>query len=779
MKTKATRNEKLKVLCLEDDPRDAEIMRELLTNEGFDLKVDCTEAEKEFVSFLRGNTYDVILSDFKLPGFDGFTALRYAKEICPQVPFICVSGTIGEEAAVELLKQGAVDYVLKDNLKRLPAAIKRALDEAKEKELRRQAEEALQESETRYRSILQSATDAIITVDSSGIIIGWNSAAERIFGYSYTEAVGQPLTSIILFYPLDEHTNRMMEFQTEGDQNVLGKTGVYKGFRKDKSEFPIELSLSSWETKSGQFFTCIVRDITERKRAEEELKKSEEKYRSIFENVQDVYYETALDGTILEVSPSIEIMSKGQYHRDDLIGKSMYDFYSVAGGRQTLIALLQERGSVSDYEIMLKNRDGSQVPCSISTKIQLDVQGTPLKVIGSMRDITERKSLQSQILQTQKVQSIGTLAGGIAHDFNNILGIILAYTSVLERSEGDKEKVSKSTTAITQAVGRGAALVRQILTFARQTGVVVKPMFIPDLIHEIINMLKETFPEVIEFRTTMENNVPFINADHSQMHQVLLNLCVNARDAMPTGGIIGIDVKTVTSKTIVQQFPDAKNARYIFISVSDTGIGMDEATRSRIFDPFFTTKEQGKGTGLGLSVVHGVIQDHHGFISVESTVGQGTTFRLYIPVPQEEKRTQEIKNTKVEELQRGSETILFVEDEELLREIVQSTLESNGYKVLLATNGREAVEIYKKQYKDIALVLSDMGLPKLAGIDVYAMLKEINPNVKIIFASGFISLETRSELFKEGAKGFIQKPYNVYEVLQMVREVLNENGGKI
>jgi len=1157
MKTKDKRNEKLRVLCLEDDPRDAEIMRALLTNAGFDLGIDCTDKEKEFVSFLRSNTYDIILSDFKLPGFDGFKALRLSMEICPNVPFICVSGTIGEEAAVELLKQGAVDYVLKDRLTRLPVAIRRALDEAKEKESRRRAEEALHESEARNRSILQSATDAIVTVDSSGMIIGWNSAAERTFGYNYTEAVGQPLISIVSFYRLDEHTNRMMEFQSERSQDAIGKTGIYKGYRKDKSEFPIELSLSSWETKSGQFFTGIIRnitdrkqaeealreseekyhnlyrsaslgifhstiegkfidmnpalarmlgynspeeavecitniseqvyaepplrdavatgtlkaggiltvenlyrrrdgsiwsgmlhirivtdqhgntsyyegfveDITERKQTEEKLKKSEEKYRSIFENVQDVYYETLFDGTILEVSPSIELMSKEQYHRSDLKGRSMYELYADAKNRDDIISAMQKTGSVTDSEVRLKNRDGSFIFCSISAKIKLDAEGRPEKIIGSMHDITERKraeealreseerfrslyenstvglyrttpegkivsanstlvkmlgyssfeeltlrnleeegfepsykrkhfieqiesngevhgletawicrdgsnvyiresaravrdsngktiyydgsveniterkqaenalvyernllrslmdnvpdqiyfkdinsrflrmsksqaekfalsdpaqaigktdfdffteehakpayeheqeiiktglplvnieeketwpdgketwvsttkvplrdltgkiigtfgisrdvteqkKLQSQLMQTQKFLSIGTLAGGIAHDFNNILGIILAFTSVLERSEGDKEKISKSTTAITQAVSRGAGLVRQILTFARQTSAVVKPVLIPDLVREIVNMLKETFPEVIEFKTTMENNVPFINADHSQMHQVLLNLCVNARDAMPKGGIIGIEVKTVTSETLVRQFPEAKNDRYISISVSDTGIGMDEATRSRIFDPFFTTKEQGKGTGLGLSVVYGIIQDHHGFISVDSTVGQGTTFHLYIPILQEEKKPEEIKYIKVEELQRGSETILFVEDEELLRDIVQSSLESNGYKVLIASHGREAVDIYKKQYKDIALVLSDMGLPKLGGIDVYAILKEINPKIKIIFASGFISLETRSELFKEGVKGIIQKPYSIHEVLQMVREVLDEH----
>ncbi len=557
------------------------------------------------------------------------------------------------------------------------------------------------------------------------------------------------------------------------DDEIIGVVNFYSSEKDFFNEEELKLLEELASDVSYALHSLELED--QRLQSEIKMKESENRYRRIFENVQDVYYEASIDGTILEISPSIEMISKKQYKRDELIGKSMNEFYPNKGERQAFLSAIQERGSVTDYEVTLKNRDGSIIPCSISAKLQFDAQGNPEKIIGSIIDITERKLYQSQLMQNQKVQSIGTLAGGIAHDFNNILGIILVFTSILEQSEGDKEKISKSTIAINQAVHRGAALVRQILTFARQTGVSMKPMRIPDLIRELVVMLKETFPAVIEFQTNVEMDIPIINADQSQMHQVLLNLCVNARDAMPKGGIIGIEVKKVASETVIRQFPKAEKGRYISISVSDTGTGMDEATKSCIFDPFFTTKEQGKGTGLGLSVVYGVIQEHHGFISVESEIGQGTTFHMYLPVPQEEKKLNDIEKVKTEATQGGSETILFVEDELLLREVVQSTLESNGYKVLIAADGRQAVEIYKKQYKDISLVLTDMGLPKLTGIDEYAMLKEINPNVKVIFASGFISFDTRSELLKEGVKGFILKPYNLNEVLEMVREILNED----
>ena len=562
-------------------------------------------------------------------------------------------------------------------------------------------------------------------------------------------------------------------FPLQIDDEIIGVVNFYSS----EKDFFNEEELKLLEELASDVSYALHSLELENKRtqAEKETQESENKYRRIFENVQDVYYEALIDGTILEISPSIEMISKKQYNRDELIGKSMNEFYPNKGERQAFLSALQERGSVVDYEVTLKNRDGSIIPCSISAKLQFDAQGNPEKIIGSIIDITERKLYQSQLMQSQKVQSIGTLAGGIAHDFNNILGIILVFTSILEQSKGDEEKISKSTATIIQAVNRGAALVRQILTFARQTGVSMKPLRIPDLIRELVVMLKETFPAVIEFQTNVEMDIPIINADQSQMHQVLLNLCINARDAMPKGGIIGIEVKTVASERLVPQFSNAENCRYISISVSDTGTGMDEETKNRIFDPFFTTKEQGKGTGLGLSVVYGVIQEHHGFISVESTVGQGTTFHIYLPMQQEEKKMQEAEKVKTEMAQGGSETILFVEDELLLREVVQSTLESIGYKVIIAANGQEAVDIYKKQFKNISLVLSDLGLPKLSGTDEFALLKKINPNVKVIFASGYISIETKSELLKQGAKGFILKPYNLNEVLQMVREVLNEN----
>jgi two-component system, cell cycle sensor histidine kinase and response regulator CckA len=396
-------------------------------------------------------------------------------------------------------------------------------------------------------------------------------------------------------------------------------------------------------------------------------------------------------------------------------------------------------------------------------------------ILEVFQDITEQKKLQQELIQSQKLLSIGTMAGGIAHDFNNILAIILGYSSILHSIKDNSEKFTNGVTAIRQAVDRGAGLVRQILTFARKTDTSFEPLSISDLVLELISMLQQTFPKIITFNTHIEKHLPYIQADHTQMHQALLNLCVNARDAMPQGGEISIVITKIAGETIKDRFPQADNLWYVSLNVSDTGMGMNEFTRSQIFDPFFTTKEKGKGTGLGLSVVYGIIQAHHGFVHVDSTPEQGTTFRLYFPVPQETKAAQETHDQTTEQISGGNETLLFVEDEPLLLDMVQILLESNGYIVYTAKDGEEAVQVYQEHSSEIALVISDMGLPKLTGISEFEKMKEINPSMKIIFASGYFEPNMKTTLEQAGVKAFLQKPYVIEDILSKIRKTLDSH----
>jgi len=322
--------------------------------------------------------------------------------------------------------------------------------------------------------------------------------------------------------------------------------------------------------------------------------------------------------------------------------------------------------------------------------------------------------------------------------------------------------------------------VRQLLTFARKTEVQFQSVRVNDVIEELGKLLEETFPKTIEVSISLDRSIPLIIGDPNQLHQALLNVCINARDAMldarkpgMPGGKLVLGTGTVLGSELRERIPNARADDYVCITVSDTGVGMDEATRSRIFEPFFTTKEPGRGTGLGLSVVYGIIESHHGFIEVDSELDRGTTFRLYLPVPPREVDSSKVESEGVGEAPAGGETILIVEDEEMLLELLRTLLESKGYKTLTATDGVSAVATYRDHHDEIDLVLMDVGLPGIEGREVLANLQQINRGVRVIFASGYVDPRVKSELYKAGAKLFIQKPYVPAEVLRCIREVLD------
>ncbi len=401
------------------------------------------------------------------------------------------------------------------------------------------------------------------------------------------------------------------------------------------------------------------------------------------------------------------------------------------------------------------------------------VSGKTVGRVWSFRDITEQRKLEAQFLQTQKLEGLGTLAGGIAHDFNNILGIIMGHSSLLERFKADPQKLSQSVEAITKATQRGASLVKQLLTFARKTETLFESVSINNMISEINKLIQETFPKTITISTSLQQDLPAIVADATQIHQVLLNLCVNARDAMPKRGTLSISTSAIEGEPLRSRFPKATARQYVRIEVADTGIGMDEATRQRIFEPFFTTKDIGKGTGLGLALVFSIVGNHNGFIDVQSKLDEGTTFTIYLPISERTPEVSQPTRQAVEEIPGGTETILVIEDEEMLRNLVKAVLVSKGYTVLTAEDGMQGVEMYQSHQDQIAIVLSDVGLPALSGQDVLKRIREMNPKAKVILASGFIDPETKSEMYKAGLKNFIQKPYLPDEVLQKIREVID------
>ncbi|MFT3783307.1 MAG: PAS domain S-box protein [Nibricoccus sp.] len=392
----------------------------------------------------------------------------------------------------------------------------------------------------------------------------------------------------------------------------------------------------------------------------------------------------------------------------------------------------------------------------------------------SMReDITERKKLEDQLRQAQKMESLGTLAGGIAHDFNNVLAIINGFTEIaLSRGPAD-EAQARHLREIHNAAQRAIGLVRQILTFSRKTEATFKSVSLNQHIRDLGRMCAETFPRTVSFNLELDESIPSIWADPNQLQQVIMNLCVNARDAMPGGGLIAVSTSKVVGASIAQLGADPAR-QYICIKVSDTGCGMPPHVRARIFEPFFTTKQNSGGTGLGLAVVYGIILNHKGFLDVESVEGQGSAFLVYLPLeaPKVSAQAPESQTAPAEEFPRGSETILVVEDEASLRELLRTILEPRGYKVLVASDGARAIDILLTEPGTIDAVLLDLNLPQLNGVDVFKTLRRLRPDAKVIIISGNITPDTRRELNSLGQPEFLPKPYQIEELGRRLRTVL-------
>ncbi len=384
-----------------------------------------------------------------------------------------------------------------------------------------------------------------------------------------------------------------------------------------------------------------------------------------------------------------------------------------------------------------------------------------------LRSMEQREKLEEQLRQSQKMEAVGTLAGGIAHDFNNILGIILGYTQELLNTNGDDhESRSQSLQVIASSAERGAKIVKQLLTFARKTGAEHKPLDVNALIRETLEILKEIFPKTLRFSLNLDPAVPLIDGDHNQLQQALINICLNARDAMPEGGTLSIFTRRTPAEEARDRFPEAR-ADYICLEVSDTGSGMEEKIRQRVFEPFFTTKKDG-GTGLGLSVVYGIVQTHGGFIDLESKSSGGTAVKIFLPIASQTNLSLENQPNGRKEIFSGDQTILVVEDEAHMLELVRLSAEKRGFHVFIAHDGEQAVELYQKQWKEIDVVVLDWGLPRLDGSAVFRKLKEINPNVTVIGVSGYLEFDLKDRMLKEGVRDFLQKPCTPNEILEKV-----------
>ena len=507
------------------------------------------------------------------------------------------------------------------------------------------------------------------------------------------------------------------------------------------------------------------------------LRASERKYRSLVESIPDIIFALDLDGSIAYIGPRWKKILG--HDEAEVLGKYFIDFIPPEEHSFVIRVFKEvrnEKKNVENILLQFYRKDGQLRYFSSSAAPMLDDQGRVAGTMGIARDITERRKLEEQLLQAQKMESIGNLAGGIAHDFNNLLGGILGYASFAKKKMSPKDPLYHSLNSIERSATQAAELTKQLLGFARRGKYQVKPINCNALVQELARFLKRTMDKRINLKIELDPHLHLIEGDETQLQQSLINICLNARDAMPSGGILKIVTGNQTlSNNFGEKQREGKKGDYVKITLSDTGIGMTQELCSQIFEPFFTTKEPGRGTGLGLSMVYGIIQNHGGYIELKSEPGQGTSFELLLPALAELtiEETPPLPPGRI--IPKGSETILFVDDEEIIRQLGADILEDVGYKVLFASGGEEAIRIYQQKRKKIALVILDMVMPGLGGRETFLKLKEINSKIKVLLSSGYSTNEGVGEILKEGVGGFIQKPYRDEDLIGKVREVLDSN----
>lgn len=514
--------------------------------------------------------------------------------------------------------------------------------------------------------------------------------------------------------------------------------------------------------------TC--EDITERRRAEDALRASEERYRSLFEESTDGIFITQRDGVLIDANKSY--LDLFGYDREGLVGASVLKTYTNPSDWNGYRYKIEEHGYVKDYPITGRKKDGTEMECLLTASVQRAPDGTILSYRGIVRDITHEKALEKQLLQAQKMEAIGTLAGGVAHDFNNLLQVVLGYSELLLKDQHIPAPSRDRARRIGHVARTGADLVQRLLTFSRKTEIKPRPIDLNGQIRQVRQLLSRTIPKMIEIELILAPDLAAINADPSQIEQVLMNLTLNSKDAMPEGGHLIIETENVTlNEEYRRTHLGSKPGVYVLLSVSDTGSGMERETVERIFEPFYTTKGPGEGTGLGLAMVYGIVKQHGGYIMCYSEPGEGTTFKIYFPALVSD--IEDEQSLALEYPSGGTETILLVDDEELICDLGKEIFQEAGYSVLTASNGREALELYEREPGRIALVVLDLIMPGMGGKQCLEELLRFDPEAKVLVASGYSMNGPTREALAVGARGFIPKPYDMRQLLQTVRDVLD------
>jgi PAS domain S-box-containing protein len=882
---------RLRVLVVEDTADDAELMILALRQGGLDPTWERVETADALKAALATGPWDAVLSDYTLPSFGATAALEVVRAADLDLPFLVVSGTVGEEVAVGTMRAGANDYVLKHNLTRLAPAVAREVREAENRRARRAGEQAT----AHLAALVESAEDAIISKDLNGDVTSWNPAAERLYGWTAAEAIGRHVSFIVPRDKAEELAGIMVRLRSGQKVEHFETVRVHR----DGTRIDVSLTLSPVRDRAGRLVGAskTTRDIRERKRAEEALTCSETRYRRLFEAAQDgVLIVDAESRRIVDVNPFLtELLG---YHREELIDKELWEiglFQDIESNKEAFRKLqgcgyiryddhplrtkdgrhievefvsntynvgstvviqcnirdinerrkaeaalrLRDRaiqavtpgilitdpcqpdnpiiyaspgfqrltgystaevigrncrflqgkdtdpaaiGRIRDatrecractVELLNYSKDGTPFWNNLSISPVLDSGGTVTHFVGVQTDVTERRQLEDQFRQAQKMEAFGQLAGGVAHDFNNLLTVITGYSEIVLKSLSPTDKVRGFIEEIMKAGERSASLTAQLLAFSRKQVIALKLLDLNSIVRDTEKMLRRIIGEDIELVMSLSLDVGALRADAGQLEQVLLNLAVNARDAMPQGGKLSIATENVELDDAYSKLHiNARPGSYILLTTSDTGCGMTAETQARIFEPFFTTKGVGKGTGLGLATVYGIVKQAEGHIEVCSDLNVGTSFKIYLP-----RVNRALKpgtpSDRLDPIRRGTESILLVEDEAGLRCLLHQVLIDCGYSVSTAANASAAIRLARENRDPFDLVVTDVVMPGIGGRQMVEQLITFCPKVKVLYISGYTDDAIVRHGILHDQVPFLQKPFLPSALARKVRDVFD------
>jgi len=760
---------KLKILFVEDVPSDVELIwHELkVSNISFSkLLVDNRDDYlKSFISFEP----DLIISDFSLPQFDGMEALLIRNKIAPLIPFILVTGTVNEEIAVDCMKAGADDYVLKDNLSRLGPAVINSINKIKILNEKHTAEKELERSNVMLQKTqaiahignweLDLSTKSVLVSDEALKIYGFDNSNHEI-PIETVQKIPLPEYRSIL----DEAFDRLLKYNEQYEVEFKIKRLNDGAIRAIYSRADLEFSSDCEQVK----FMGVIQDITDRKQTREALIESENKYRRIFNNILDVYYETSLEGIILDVSPSIGIMSKGQYHPEDVIGRSMYDFYSDHLVREAIVEALEKDGSVNDFEITLISRDGTLIPCSVSAKIMFDAYGNPEKITGSLRDITERKKVEEELIRAKdKAEESDRLKTAflhnISHEIRTPMNAIVGFATLLSEPDGDVQSRQSYTEVIMQSSDHLLSIITDIVDISNIEANLVKAV---ENDVNVNTILKRVFNQYclqaarmnieLSFLPDLSDSDAIILTDSTKLTQILSNLINNAFKFTSVGSIrFGYLVKN----------------DFLEFYVTDTGIGIPEEHYSLIFDRFYQVENSKsrmfEGTGLGLAISKAYVELIGGTIWLSSEVGNGSSFFFTIPFRKQNIKVGNMTKDSVQEDYDFPEriTILVAEDVDSNFKLIQYFLSKSNVNVIRAKDGKEAVE--KVSSEKVDLILMDIKMPVMDGYTATKIIRVTNPVIPIIAQTAYA--DDNDVAMASGCSAFISKPFDRHGLLKAIK----------